>query len=97
MIDIPAELAKDNPYATKITLEIFADALRTYNEAAQNVLENGAVCSHPRTGTPIENPYLKIRSQQAAVLAKMRAIKSDRVQRLLQAERDVKTAKAKTP
>jgi phage terminase small subunit len=84
VIDIRAELTKDNPRASSIEIQIYADALRTYNEAAQNVLKNGAICSHPRTGAPIENPYLKIRAQQAAIIGKMARIKSDRVLKLLQ-------------
>jgi phage terminase small subunit len=84
VIDIGAELAKDNPRVSSIDIQIYADALRTYHEAAQNVLKNGAICSHPRTGAPIENPYLKIRAQQAAIIGKMQRVKSDRVLRLLQ-------------
>ena len=84
MIDIGAELTKDNPRASSINIQIYADALRTYNEAALNVTKNGAICSHPRTGAPIENPYLKIRAQQAAIIGKMPGIKSDRVLKLLQ-------------
>ena len=84
MIDIEAALAFDNPRASSIGIQIYADALRTYHEAAQNVLKNGAICAHPRTGAPIENPYLKIRAQQAAIIGKMPRIKSDRVLKLLQ-------------
>jgi phage terminase small subunit len=51
--------------------EIFRDAEAIYREAVANVRENGAVCAHPRTGTPIENPYLKIMAQYGAALAKM--------------------------
>jgi len=51
--------------------EIFRDAEAIYREAVENVRDNGAVCSHPRTGTPIENPYLKIMAQYGAVLVKM--------------------------
>jgi len=86
MIDLAAELTKDNPRASRIDIQIYADALRTYHEATQNVLKNGAICSHPRTGVPIENPYLKLRAQQAAIIAKMARIKSDRVVQLLQDE-----------
>lgn len=82
-IDIVAELREDNPKAREMDLRIYADAMRTYSEAARNVATNGAICSHPRTGSPIENPYLKIQAQQGAILTKMRAIKSDRVAALL--------------
>jgi len=84
VVNIAAELRKDNPRASEVALKIYADALRTYNEAAANVLANGAICSHPRTGAPLENPYLKVQAQQAAILGKMPQIKSDRVQKLLQ-------------
>lgn len=85
-IDIERELAADNPKATALAIRIHADALRTYIEAAGNIRDNGAVCQHPRTGAPIENPYLKIQAQQSAVLAKSRGIKSDRVLALLDAQ-----------
>ena len=86
IIKIAEELAKDNPRASAIDLRVYADALQTYHEATENIAKNGAICSHPRTGAPIENPYLKIRSQQAAILAKMPRIKSDRVLVLLTAQ-----------
>lgn len=85
MIDIQAELAIDNPNSSSIRIAIYADALRTYHEAAENVRRNGAICSHPRTGSPIENPYLKICGQQAAIIGKMERIKSDRVLKMLRA------------
>lgn len=83
VIDLVAELRKDNRSARTIELEVFANALQTYLEASENVARNGAICAHPRTGTPIENPYLKIQTQAGAVLAKMRTIKSDRIVQLL--------------
>lgn len=82
-IDIVAELAKDNPKASTVALRIYADALRTYHEASANVRAQGAVCAHPRTGAPIDNPYLKVQAQQAAILSKMRYISGDRVLLLL--------------
>ena len=83
-IDIVQELRADNPRSRAIDLEVFGNALRSYHEASENIRKNGAICAHPRTGSPIENPYLKIQSQQAAILTKMRMIKSDRVLKLLQ-------------
>lgn len=83
-IDLVAELKKDNPSMREIDLRVFADALRTYNEASENVTKNGAICQHPRTGAPIENPYLKVQASAGATLSKMRAIRSDRVCDLLQ-------------
>ena len=82
-IDLVAELRADNPKASGIDIEICANALRIYYEAAANVRANGAICSHPRTGTPMDNPYLKVMSSQAAILSKCSRMKTDRVLTLL--------------
>lgn len=79
MIDIEQMLRAENPKARTVDLQVFADALRTYREASDNVSKNGAIVMHPRTGAPIENPYLKIQTQKGAILSKMRIIKSDRL------------------
>ena len=83
MIDALAELTKDNTSQSDVELQIYAHALATYCEAAKNIASNGAICSHPRTGAPMENPYLKIQTQKAAVLLKMAHIDGDRVMDLL--------------
>jgi len=83
IINIFNELRKDNLTKRSIDLQVFADALRVYIEAARNVRENGAIVAHPRTGAPIENPYLKIQTTKGIVLAKMSTVKSDRVMKLL--------------
>lgn len=85
-LDLEAELRKDNPGAKATDLRVYADALQVYVEASRNIRANGAVCQHPRTGAPIENPYLKIQTAQGAVLAKMPRIKGDRALALLLAE-----------
>jgi phage terminase small subunit len=76
-VDYVAVLVRENPKARIIDLEVYADALRTYREAAVNIKKNGAVVFHPRTGAPIDNPYLKVQSAAGAVLLKMRSVKSD--------------------
>jgi S1-C subfamily serine protease len=83
MIDIEAELVKDNPKVRAIDLRVFADALRSYTEASENIRRNGVIVSHPRTGAPIENPYLKAQKQTGDILTKMRAVKADRVLEML--------------
>ena len=85
IIDIIEELAKDNPKARRVTMRIYADALRQYIEASENVGRNGSICAHPRTGTPIENPYLKVQKEQGKILDRMKTLKSDRVFDLLTA------------
>lgn len=53
-------------------MRIYAGAYVTYREAETNIAERGAINSHPRTGSPLENPYLKVRSGAAATLKKIR-------------------------
>lgn len=84
MIDVLNELMADNPDFPAMRLKIFADAMDVYYEASANIKKNGSVCVHPRTGTPIENPYLKIRAEQSKILAKLPwDLKCERVQELL--------------
>jgi hypothetical protein len=53
---------------------IFADQLLTYREANENVQRNGSIVAHPRTGEPMENPYLKLRDAAAAKMLKYRNV-----------------------
>jgi len=83
-IDLFAELVKDNPKRSLIELQIYADALTIYTEASANVKKHGSIVMHPRTGAPIENPYLKIQTSKGAAIAKMPRVKSNRVVNLLE-------------
>lgn len=83
MIDIFEELKKDNKNSREVDLRVLADALRIYAEASKNVKENGAICMHPRTGSPIKNPYLDILEKQGAIIAKIKFVKADRVYALI--------------
>ena len=85
-IDLVAELAKENPKASAVDIKVYADALTTYREAADNIDRNGAIVQHPRTGAPIENPYLKIRTTAGSTLTKMRHIKCSSLARLMGAK-----------
>lgn len=76
-------LREDNPDVSGPTLVVYADALRVYHEAADNIRRIGSVVTHPRTGAPMENPYLRVQTQQGKVLAKLQWIRSDRAQALL--------------
>ncbi len=42
---------------------MYASSFVGYLEAEENISRNGIIVAHPRTGSPIENPYLKIRSE----------------------------------
>ena len=76
-INIKELLSKDNPRAKKIDIYIVSNAIVTYHAASKNIKENGSIVMHPRTGSPIENPYIKIQSQQSTILYKYKHIKSD--------------------
>lgn len=78
-IEIAESLAAENPeFVKRVDLLVFAGALKMYVEASANVDKNGAICAHPRTGQPIENPFLAVQERAARVMARMRRIKSDR-------------------
>lgn len=88
-IDIESSLAEENPNASLLSVRLYADALRIYVEASKNVRENGAICVHPRTGSPIENPYLAVQARQAAALGKMKRLNTAKtMQRLNSAQFD---------
>jgi phage terminase small subunit len=67
-----AKLREENPYAKAAVLETYVDALATYREAQANIATNGAIVFHPRTGAPIENPYLAVRDRATRVLVAAR-------------------------
>jgi phage terminase small subunit len=65
-----------NPNTPQATLVMYVDALLDYREAQANIDQNGALVAHPRTGTPMDNPYLKIRDRAGATLRGIR-VKAD--------------------
>lgn len=65
------QLVSDNS-DIKDLIEIYCDACETYNEAQDNIERNGAVSAHPRTGAPMENPYLKVRASSAVTIERIR-------------------------
>lgn len=55
----------------------YADCFLEYQEATRNIDEHGTIVSHPRTGNPIENPYLAIRDRALRKLQSMKGINSE--------------------
>jgi hypothetical protein len=53
-------IRRDNPSAKDTTISYYYTLLCNYIEAEKNIIENGVIVAHPRTGAPIENPYHKI-------------------------------------
>lgn len=56
---------------------IYADIYLEYQTATVNIAEYGLIVKHPRTGNPIENPYLSIRDGAEKKLSRMQNVKAD--------------------
>lgn len=69
-------LLANNATAKKYRLIMYCDLYMDYQHAAKNIRDNGSICAHPKTGAPLENPYLKVRNQVQKELVKI-IIKSD--------------------
>lgn len=61
-------LIEKNPYNRVDEICIYANAYLEYMEAVENIEKNGSIVAHPRTGVPLENPYLKIKTNASRVL-----------------------------
>jgi phage terminase small subunit len=44
---------------------LYSDAFVEFHDASRNIAEHGAIVQHPRTGNPMENPYLRVRDAAA--------------------------------
>jgi len=73
--DVLTILRRDNPTARADEIVMYADCFVDYREAAKNISENGNVVAHPRTGSPIENPYIKVKASAMNQLRKLARIK----------------------
>jgi hypothetical protein len=73
---IVAVLIRDNPALRVDFATIYADAIIDYLAASENIRDNWSVVLHPRTGAPIDNPYLRVR---VSAIAQMAAAKGVRV------------------
>ena len=71
------ELRKANPRAKPADIALFADAFVAYSEATLNLARFGVIVAHPRTGQPMENPYLAIQATARNFLAKSHRIPKD--------------------
>lgn len=68
-------LRRDNPSARADDVAMYADCFMDYREAAENIAKNGNIVAHPRTGSPIENPYIKVKASAMAQLRKIARLK----------------------
>lgn len=55
---------------------VYTDAYLEYQIATANIAEYGMIVKHPRTGNPIENPYLAIRDRAEKKLSRMQYLNS---------------------
>lgn len=73
--EVLAILRRDNPSARADDVSMYADCFLDYREAADNITKNGNIVAHPRTGTPIENPYIKVKASAMNQLRKITRVK----------------------
>jgi phage terminase small subunit len=64
-----------NPLAKIDDAKMYLSFYDDYISADKNITEHGTIVQHPRTGSPIENPYLKIKIASANQLKKLHRIK----------------------
>lgn len=69
---ILAVLQAANKTARASDIAMYADAFVDYRTAQLNITANGSIVFHPRTGAPIDNPYIAIRDRAGALLRKIR-------------------------
>lgn len=60
--------------ASRDQAALYADAFLEYIAASENIDRNGLVVGHPRTGNPMENPYLAVRDRALRKLQCMRHV-----------------------
>lgn len=65
----------DNPGAGMDLVCMYADCFLDYREAADNIAKNGNIVAHPRTGSPIDNPYIKVKAAAMTQPRKMARLK----------------------
>ena len=70
-----AEILVNNGVTESISA-LYADAYVEWKEAIENIEKNGSIVSNPRSGVPMENPYLKVRDKAFERLRTLKNIDS---------------------
>ena len=73
--DIRKLLRDENPKGRTSDIEMYSHHFIGYLEAAENIAQNGVLVSHPRTGQPMENPYLKVRANAESGMSKLKRLR----------------------
>ena len=66
--EVVAILREQNPTKKDAELYIYATAFLEHAEAQANIDEHGTIVMHPRTGSPVDNPYTVVRDRAAKML-----------------------------
>lgn len=69
-------LRRDNPKGRADDVAMYADCFMDYREAQENITKNGSIVAHPRTGQPIENPYIKVKAVAMNQLRKITTLRN---------------------
>lgn len=51
-----------NPKARPDEICLYAEAYVEYQQASGHIAEHGPIITHPRSGVPMDNPYIKVRA-----------------------------------
>lgn len=73
--EIINKLREENPSARADDISIYADSFLDYMEASENITKNGNIVAHPRTGTPMENPYIKVKVSAINTMKKLKSVR----------------------
>jgi len=69
--EVARRLREANPNATAQQVALYADAFCEYQAAAANIRKHGSIVYHPRTGAPVDNPFVKVRDAARRTLEAM--------------------------
>jgi phage terminase small subunit len=72
-----ALLRAEDPKGREDEIAMYARAFCQYREAEANIAKNGSIVAHPRTGAPIDNPYLRVQATAMRSMQQLRRLKTD--------------------
>lgn len=65
-------LLEKNPTARRDVIEMYASVYVDWLESCENIEKNGNIVLHPRTGAPVVNPYIEIKTRSMTSLLKLK-------------------------
>ena len=74
--EVLAVLRRDNPDGRPDEVAMYASFFRDFQEAEENITKNGNIVAHPRTGAPMENPYIRIKIGAMNQLSKLPRVRN---------------------